>query len=286
MRESDDLSRISLQLDVVPAPSAKAVDPIEIWYDVVLLVEEARTGIVSDLNSTMMLNRPTTNNTLFGTIMPTEMRTAPVAPATDPLTQLRGRLIIKLEGVKTRLYDGLPDVEASALYAALVFFVDEMVLREPGGRNWQLLQQEMFDITDGGERFFELVDQRLAVAQTSPMAFEIFYYLLSDQGKHKGFLGRYSGHVESIAQYRRRLQERIQAPEPAQRKQTQRRSNKKDRLANPYLEKPLRPWTYYAMVISGVFFIGLLVMWLSDLPDLAASRSRVTASDAQMEAPE
>jgi type IV/VI secretion system ImpK/VasF family protein len=162
------------------------------------------------------------------------------------------------------------------LYPALVFFVDELILREPGGRGWTLLQQEFFEISDGGERFFDLIDQRLAVAQTSTIVFEVFFFLLSEQGSQRGFQGRYSGHVESIAQYRRRLQERIQAPVPTQRKIDKRRQPRKDKGLGALVERPLPTSAYYAVALGLVLFLSLVTMWLSDLPDLGASRKVVS----------
>jgi len=283
MKSAAALSQFSLE--PVRAESAEGLtDAVDIWFDVVSLVEEARTGLFSDLNATLMLPRPSTSSVLFGTMMPTEVRAAPAPPADDPLTSLRGRLILKLEHLKTRVYTGLPDVEAACLYAALVFYIDELVLREPAARAWPLIQQEMFDCTDGGERFFDVVDQRLAVAQTSPVVFEVLFYLLSDHGKHKGFQGRHAGHVEQLAQYHRRLQERILAPELTPRKPPKHRRGQRKKLTQALVERPLPALAYYAAALLGVLLVGLLAVWLSDLPDLGASRTRNTAGDEQEEA--
>lgn len=285
MNEDTDLSQFSLSIPPVRAAELSG-GAIAIWFDIVSLLEDARTGVATDLNSTFVLSRPMTNSTLFGTIMPTEIRAAPPPPPTDPVGALRGRLYIKLEQLKTRLYAALPDVEAGCIFAAVVFYIDELMLRNANARGWQLLQQEMFDFTDGGERFFDLVDQRLAVAQTSPIVFEILYYLLLDHGKHKGFQGRHNGHVEAIAQYHRRLQERIQAPEVTPRKAPQRKNIEKHKLTQALRQHPVPTAVYYSVAVAAVLFLSLITVWLSDLPDLGASRTRAFSADVQGETSE
>lgn len=284
MRDNDDLSQFSLgpQAEQERTAALSGVpDSIELWFEVVTLVEEARTTLTGELNATLLLNanKPSpTKESLFG--MPTEVRLAPARPVANPLSEARGRLLFRLGGLKTLLYAMLSDVEAGCLYAAMVFFIDEQVLREPVARTWPLLQLEIFDFTDGGERFFDLVDQRLATAQTAPVVFEVLYYLLSDYGKHKGFQGRYASHLEQIAQYRRRLQERINAPTPTPRRTTTRRGTDKGRLTTGLVAQPLRPIAYYGMAALALLVIALLTVWLSDVPDLGASRTR-TATDTE-----
>lgn len=284
MRDSDDLSQFSVSSQAEQERTAAlsgVPDQIELWFEIVTLMEEARTTLTGELNATLLLasNRPSpTKESLFG--MPTEVRMAPARPVADPLSEARGRLILKLSALKTLLYAALSDVEAGCLYAAMVFFIDEQILREPVARTWPLLQQELFDFTDGGERFFDLVDQRLATAQTAPVVFEVLYYLLADYGKHKGFQGRYASHLEQIAQYRRRLQERINAPTPAPRRTATRRGPEKNRLTAGLSEPPLRPIAYYGLAALALLLIGLLTVWLSDVPDLGASRTR-TAVDTE-----
>ena len=69
---------------------------------------------------------------------------------------------------------------------------------------WNPLQ----GINDGGDVFFDFINERLRTSDTPDMVFEVLYFCLSD-----GFLGKFSSDIGKLDQYKSQLLEKIHLPE-------------------------------------------------------------------------
>ena len=77
--------------------------------------------------------------------------------------KLREELLGKLAELRSSLKPLLAEKEINLVLMPLVIHFDELVMSRLSlgeQANWPLLQQELFDITYGGEIFFEIVQRR------------------------------------------------------------------------------------------------------------------------------
>lgn len=148
----------------------------------------------------------------------------------DLLGSLRGKLKEHLAQLEAQLQAHLSESETYQVLLPLVIHCDEQVLRRLPIReqpSWPLLQRERFQIDDGGDVFYQLIDERLQKSDTAPLVFEVLYFCLSD-----GFLGRFASDPTKIVAYKARLAARIPMPRmPAQNKRGRRRGER--RAGNP-----------------------------------------------------
>ena len=89
----------------------------------------------------------------------------------------------------------------------LVIYIDELVqLRLSSiAAPWQpFFQRELYKIDNGGERFYQGIDNLLSKSDTPPIIFEVFYFCLVH-----GFRGRYVHDSEKVKFYRSVLSQRI-----------------------------------------------------------------------------
>lgn len=144
----------------------------------------------------------------------------------DLLGSLRGKLKEHLAQLEAQLQAHLSESETYQVLLPLVIHCDEQVLRRLPIReqpSWPLLQRERFQIDDGGDVFYQLIDERLQKSDTAPLVFEVLYFCLSD-----GFLGRFASDPTKIVAYKARLAARIPMPRmPAQNKRGRRRSERR-----------------------------------------------------------
>ncbi|MBL9045592.1 MAG: DotU family type IV/VI secretion system protein [Myxococcales bacterium] len=97
--------------------------------------------------------------------------------------------------------------EAQEVLLPPVLTCDELVLRRlPKNlrQNWPLLQAELYGLTDGGEKFFQLIDEKLLEVQPSPLLLEVLLYCIG-----RGFLGRFVTEPAKVLTYKDRLKERL-----------------------------------------------------------------------------
>jgi type VI secretion system protein ImpK len=123
------------------------------------------------------------------------------------LTQLRLELRNRLDMLKDALQKELTENEAYLATFPLVLLCDEMVmgrLAKQQHTDWRLLQHELFQITYGGDVFYDFVDERLAKADTPPMVFEVLYFCLT-----AGFVGKFGLDGGKVQRYKALLTERI-----------------------------------------------------------------------------
>jgi type VI protein secretion system component VasF len=94
-----------------------------------------------------------------------------------------------------------------------VIYIDELMATITRGAalRWEPLQSELYDITNGGEHFYVLLDEHLRKSETDPIVFQMFYFCLSD-----GFVGMAESDPRKIEQYKALLLARIPLELPAE----------------------------------------------------------------------
>ena len=157
------------------------------------------------------------------------------------LVDLRARLRKRLTWLKSKLAEALADHEVYYTLFPIVVYCDELVYGCTGGAaaRWEPLQSELYEVDNGGEVFYSILDDRLRQEETNPLIFEVFYFCLSD-----GFLGMYQTDRKKIDEYKTRLAERIPLKPTADVE-----PEKKEPAAVTLVSFP---WRYYAVAVGGV----------------------------------
>jgi type IV/VI secretion system ImpK/VasF family protein len=126
--------------------------------------------------------------------------------------------MIDLVGLRSQLRDQLEDLRAvlTELYserdAYFVLFpltahcdeVVKMLILDTQHLDWPPLQQELYQVADAGDLFYELLDNALSKPETLPLVYEVYYFCLQD-----GFCGRYSVNPKRVTDYLQKLQKHI-----------------------------------------------------------------------------
>lgn len=142
---------------------------------------------------------------------------APAGPRPgQPAGYTRKRLAVR-EALEARLDPAL--TEALGLWqkhlavTAIVAHIDERerVALGPLAVAWRLplLQTELFEIDDGGDRFFAQLEELLPRADVHALIFEIHLYCL-----RAGFVGRYRDRRHDLERLEARLIARVRADQP------------------------------------------------------------------------
>lgn len=123
------------------------------------------------------------------------------------LVQVRAEIRKQLDLLRARLTDQFNERDIYFVLFPIVAHFDELIqinyLKEKY-MEWPLLQQELFQVDDAGELFFETLDDILRKPQTNPFIFEIYYLCLSN-----GFCGKYTDNQIRINDYLKQLREKI-----------------------------------------------------------------------------
>jgi type IV/VI secretion system ImpK/VasF family protein len=165
------------------------------------------------------------------------------------LVELRSVLRKRLTWLKAKLGEVLSEHEVYYTLFPIVVYADELVNAvAPGALRWEPLQSELYEIDNGGEVFYSILDARLRQEETHPLVFEVFYYCLSD-----GFLGVHQSDPRKIDEYKVRLVERIR-PKPVEPDAGARKE------AAPVVLVGL-PWRYHAVAAGAVLGTYLLFTW-------------------------
>jgi type VI secretion system protein ImpK len=181
------------------------------------------------------------------------------------LTQLRTELRNRLDALKDALSKELTESESYLVMFPLVLLCDEMVMsRVPKKQHteWHLLQHELFQITYGGDVFYDFVDERLAKPDTPALVFEVLYFCLS-----AGFVGKFGNDGGKVQRYKSLLTERIPGAQTESRKKRRRRDREDSALTEPApaAAEPGRQWSpawYYALALGAfVLAIGTVLLW-------------------------
>ncbi len=128
----------------------------------------------------------------------------------DSMENLHGQLRQTLARVTAKLGEAIDNADIKQVVFILAIALDEKVQRRLAPEEaprWPLLQRALFDVHDGGDLFYDLIDDRLARHDTPEMIFEVCYFCLSD-----GFVGRHSRNKPMIEEYKRKLSGRISRP--------------------------------------------------------------------------
>lgn len=165
------------------------------------------------------------------------------------LVKVRSDIREQFDQLRSTLIAYLSEQECYQVLFPLVVYFDEQVQAKVfKGRklNWHLLQKELYEVDNGGELFYNILDSILRKPQTSQLIFEVNFFCL----KH-GFLGKYVDDPIRIKKYMDQLEEKISIPhmegfslsaeEPGQMK---------------YFASPL--WLYGGAGLFLITFYGLL----------------------------
>jgi type IV/VI secretion system ImpK/VasF family protein len=155
------------------------------------------------------------------------------------------RILAELRG---KLSDVLSDHEVYYVLFPIVVYTDELVATATRGAvmRWERLQSELYEVENGGELFYQILDERLKQEETHPLVLESFYFCLLD-----GFTGMYLAGSRKIEEYKIALVARIPQPEirfaltPARRAQP---------------ELVAFPWKYYALAAATVVVAYLILL--------------------------
>lgn len=128
------------------------------------------------------------------------------------LVALRAGIRERLQWLKSELSAVLSEHELHYVLLPLVIYIDELVTSITRGEasRWEPLQSELYDIENGGELFYALMDDHLKKSDTHPFVFQIFYFCLSD-----GFVGMAERDPRKIEQAKAILAARIPLVAPA-----------------------------------------------------------------------
>lgn len=143
-------------------------------------------------------------------LLPNDPVTRP-ALAVD-IVALRSEIRSRLTLLKSRLGEVLTEREVYYTVFPIVVYVDELVQIATAGRasDWPPLQRELYDVDNGGELFYTIIETLLKREETSPLIFETFYFCLN-----AGFLGQHQSEPTKIDEYKARLAFRIPIQRPA-----------------------------------------------------------------------
>lgn len=180
---------------------------------------------------------------------------APVISSGPELVQLRAEIRNALGELRGRLGEVLGERDVYSVLFPIVVYSDEKVAAATSGAamGWESMQEELYGIENGGELFYELLDERIRQDETHPLVFEVFYYCLVD-----GFCGMYEAGAKHLEECKSRLLSRIrlspirfpeQGPEPRK----------------PELVR--FPWQYYGLAALAVIVTYLVLQTLADLQD-------------------
>lgn len=188
------------------------------------------------------------------------------------LEDLRREINSSIDKLQATLNSELTENEVHQILLPLVIHCDELVLRRlpPQDRpTWRMLQNERYKINDGGDVFYQLIEERLLKADTPVLTFEVLYFCLRD-----GFVGRFEADPSKIATYMTRLAARIPMPAlPAPKKRKERggrgERRKKEKLALPIaplvgVKRAVPAVALYVGTAALLLLLPFLWLWVSN----------------------
>jgi type IV/VI secretion system ImpK/VasF family protein len=145
--------------------------------------------------------------TINACLKPLREADSPDIIATIDLVEIRSKLRAQLEQLRTAITERYSERDAYLVLFPLTAHCDELVKKmilDIKQLEWPPLQQELYQVTDAGDLFYELLDNALAKSDTLPLVYEVYYFCL-----HDGFCGRYGGNVERLNDYLEKLRPHI-----------------------------------------------------------------------------
>ncbi len=157
---------------------------------------------------------------------------------------LRASIRERLQWLKGELSTVLTEHELHYVLLPLVIYIDELVTAITRGEasRWEPLQSELYDVENGGELFYALMEDHLKKSDTHPFVFQVFYFCLSD-----GFVGMAERDPRRVEQARTQLAARIPLTPP---------SKGPDQGGEQPIELVKFPLHYYAWAAAA-----MLVSW-------------------------
>jgi type IV/VI secretion system ImpK/VasF family protein len=140
-------------------------------------------------------------------LLPLREANAQATMVTIDLVELRSQLRSQLEVLRTVITERYSERDAYFVIFPLTAHCDEvvkMMILATQDLEWPSLQQELYQVADAGDLFYELLDNALTKSDTLPLVYEVYYFCLRD-----GFCGRYSLHPDRATDYLQKLQEHI-----------------------------------------------------------------------------
>lgn len=128
--------------------------------------------------------------TLYGYLNPIREAKSPAVIAMLDLVQLRANLRTQLELLRSLITKQYSERDAYLVLFPLTAHCDEIIKKmilDITHVEWPPLQQELYQVVDAGDLFFELLDSSLQKPETLSIVYEVYYFCLND-----GFCGRYS----------------------------------------------------------------------------------------------
>ena len=122
------------------------------------------------------------------------------------LVALRSEVRKRLVWLKSRLSEVLTEREVYYCLFPLVVYADELVygVAQERAATYQPLQTELYEIDNGGELFYTIIEDLLRKDETIPIIFEVFFFCLND-----GFIGMHESDPAKREEYKNRLAFRI-----------------------------------------------------------------------------
>ncbi|HEX2572916.1 MAG TPA: DotU family type IV/VI secretion system protein [Polyangia bacterium] len=177
----------------------------------------------------------------------------------SPLAPLHDQVSRCLDALVEKLTTALGDFVAAQVHLPLLIYLDERILDQLPAQldlAWPPLQHDMLPAINGGEVFFDRLDRRLEHTDTPSFVLEFYYYALES-----GYQGRLVGQPELLADYRRRLKERLASP-PALSSPSSREEPTPSATAASSQRTVL---TYYLATAAFVVLLPFLLRYLSNL---------------------
>jgi type IV/VI secretion system ImpK/VasF family protein len=131
--------------------------------------------------------------------------------ATFDLVELRTKLRAQLDYLRKTVTELHSERDAYFALFPLVAHCDELVKKMILGVNhleWPSLQQELYQVADAGDLFYEMLDNALGKSDTLPLIYEVYYFCLID-----GFSGRHGANAERASEYLKALRSHIKLQE-------------------------------------------------------------------------
>lgn len=166
------------------------------------------------------------------------------------LVQMRDGMRRLLQDLKKELSKTLVEHDVHYVLMPITIYCDELARAVTRGAvdRWEPLQSELYNMQNGGERFYDLMEDRFKQEETPPLVFEVFYFCLND-----GFVGKYQADRGKIDDYKQRLRIRI----PKMEKVSSGRKEAKPPLIVGF------PWKYYAIAAGVLVGVYLLLNWVA-----------------------
>jgi type VI protein secretion system component VasF len=161
---------------------------------------------------------------------------------TEDMLSARGAIRARLDVLKASLSATLNEREVYLVLFPVVVFSDEMVKNKfpEKAASWPPLQKELFRIDNGGEVFYETLDDLLRKPDTLPFVYEVYYFAIN-----YGFRGKYADNLAKINEYKAKVEAKIPLPKVDARRA---------RAGTEAVHAEKSPYWYYAA--SGAFLVG------------------------------